>query len=294
MPKEFYEQMEMQEKCQEAEEEEEQCLSTTLSNSNYRCCVLTIEHPYVIDDSNRKHEKSCFIMYKDITLVQEAYNNPLFKTTIREIFGYIRYGLYYIDDDGKKFYTVGDSLKIKEIYRCNDGTAEYSFGYDQYSQTDISVYDSGSHCLKYFYRYMYSEEYDENNELSAVSKDDCLNAQLTQSAIDAGVKCGFFQFTVDFLQGGSKTYQTCYLYNSNFISEGKLDEKIQSQLQAYVSQIGNKEGDGVFSSYTTQFSDESGNTYTFDMDGKYTPPSSISSLLSLSKYLCLLLILVMI
>ena len=43
MPKEFYEQMEMQEKCSEAEEEEEKCLAITLSNSNYRCCMLTID-----------------------------------------------------------------------------------------------------------------------------------------------------------------------------------------------------------------------------------------------------------
>ena len=293
MPQELYDQMKMREKCQEAKKDEDQCLATTLSDSYFQCCVLTIEYPYIIED-NKNYEKSCFIMYKEIKYLQEVYNSVMFKATTREMFGYLRYGLYYIDDDGERFYIADDdSFKMKQIYKCNDGTAEYSYGYEEYTQTDISVFDSGSHCLKYFYRYMYSEEYDENNELTPVSKNDCLNAQLTQTALDAGVKCGFFQFNINFVQGGAKTYQTCYLYNTNFISDKKLDEKTQSELQAYVAQIGYKEGNGAYSSYTTQFSDESGNTYTFDMTGQFTQPSSISNLLSLSKYIYLLLVLFM-
>lgn len=70
---------------------------------------------------------------------------------------------------------------MKEIYKCSDGTAELSFGYDTYSSEDKSLYDSGNHCLKYFYRYLYAENYDENLELVSVSKDDCLNAKLTRS-----------------------------------------------------------------------------------------------------------------
>ena len=123
----------------------------------------------------------------------------------------------------------------------------------------------------------------------SVSKDDCLNAKLTQGAIEAGITCGFFQFNINFITGGSKTYQTCYIYNSNFISEGKFDEKTQSELQSFVAQIGSREGDGMYSSYTTQFSDGSGNTYTFDMTGAITQPSS-GDVLKMTKYLYLLLI----
>ena len=288
MPKEFYEQMEMQEKCSEAEEEEEKCLAITLSNSNYRCCMLTIDYP--INNKDNKDEKTCFIMYKDIKALQEVYNNKIFKAQMKEIFGFLQYGLYFIEEDGKKYYLAdSNTFKMKQIYKCSDGTAELSFGYDTYSSEDKSLYDSDDHCLKYFYWYLYAENYDENLELVSVSKDDCLNAKLTQGAIEAGITCGFFQFNINFITGGSKTYQTCYIYNSNFISEGKFDEKTQSELQSFVAQIGSREGDGMYSSYTTQFSDGSGNTYTFDMTGAITQPSS-GDVLKMTKYLYLLLI----
>ena len=182
--------------------------------------------------------------------------------------------------------------KLKQTYKCNDGIAEYTYGYDVYSPSDIAVYDSDSHCLKYFYRYLYGENYDENSELTPVSKEDCQNAQLTQGAKDAGIKCGFYQFTVNYLQGGSKTYSTCYIYNSNIISEGKLDEKTQSELQSFVWQVDAREGDGgTFTTYTTKFSDESGNSYTFDMTGAISKQSS--SKLIMTKYLYLLFVLFM-
>ena len=150
MPKEFYEQMEMQEKCSEAEEEEEKCLAITLSNSNYRCCMLTIDYP--INNKDNKDEKTCFIMYKDIKALQEVYNNKIFKAQMKEIFGFLQYGLYFIEEDGKKYYLAdSNTFKMKQIYKCSDGTAELSFGYDTYSSEDKSLYDSDDHCLKYFY-----------------------------------------------------------------------------------------------------------------------------------------------
>ena len=291
MPKEFYEQKEMQEKCSEAEEQEEQCLATTLSNSYFKCCMLTIEFPE--SSNNEGNKNKCSFMYNDITLLQEVYNNTMFKAQLREIFGYIRYGLYFIDDDGQKHYIADETtFKMKQTYKCNDGTAEYTYGYDVYSPSDIAVYESDSHCLKYFYRYLYPEYYDENLELTSVSKEACQNAQLTQGAKDAGIKCGFYQFTINYLQGGSKTYSTCYLYNTNFISEGKLDEKTQIELQSFVYQVDAREGDGgTFTTYTTKFSDESGNSYTFDMTGAISKQSS--SKLIMTKYLYLLFVLFM-
>ena len=286
LPKELYELTELKKKCSEAEEEEK-CLSETLSNSNYKCCMMTVENEY----SNGS--KKCSIMIGDIKYLREAYNNAMFKAQLREIFGYIRHGLYFIQDDGQKHYIADDmTFKMKQTYKCNDGIAEYKYGYDVYEPSDIAVYESDSHCLKYFYRYLYAENYDENLELTHVSKEDCQNAQLTQGAKDDGIKCGFYQFTVNYLQGGSKTYSTCYIYNANIISEGKLDEKTQIELQSFVTQVDAREGDGgTFTTYTTKFSDESGNSYTFDMTGAISKQSS--SKLIMTKYLYLLFVLFM-
>ena len=195
--------IELQEKCSEAEENKNQCLSITLSNRNYKCCMVEI-----INDDHYDYDRdySCIVIVSDTNLLRETYNNKLFKAQLREIFGYINNGIYFIDDDGNREYIGGDStFRFKEIFQCNDGTVEYSFGYDTYSSNDIAIYDSGNHCLKYFYRYLYPENYDENSNINSVSKSDCQNAQLTPDTKNAGIKCGFYQFKINYIKGGSKT-----------------------------------------------------------------------------------------
>ena len=215
----------------------------------------------------------------------------MFKAQIREIFGYLKYGLYFTDEDGKKDYLADEStFKFSEYIECKDGTAEYKFGYDSYSNEDLKIFDSGAHCLKYFYRYLYPENYDEERNLNTVSKSDCQNGKLTEAASEAGVKCGFYQFKINFLTGGSKTYQTCYLYNSNIINNGKLDEKTQSEISSMIMHVAYEDG-GMYSTYTTEFTDESGTTYTFDMTGAIS--KQYSSLLKVSKYLIIMIALIM-
>ena len=280
--------LQLNEKC-DAEDNKDQCLSVNLNNNAYQCCMITV----TTTNSDRDDEKnsSCIISISDTSLLTKAYNDAMFKAQIREIFGYLKYGLYFTDEDGKKDYLDDEStFKFSEYYECNDGTAEYKFGYETYSNKDLAIFDSGAHCLKYFYRYLYPENYDEERNLNTVSKSDCQNGKLTEAASEAGVKCGFYQFKINFLTGGSKTYQTCYLYNPNIINNGKLDEKTQSEISSMIMQVAYEDG-GMYSTYTTEFTDESGTTYTFDMTGAIS--KQYSSLLKVSKYLIIMIALIM-
>ena len=283
--------MEMEEKCSEADEDKAQCLSITLSNNYYQCWFLTINNIY--ERGKEENEKTCMVSAGDISLLAKAFNDKMFKAQIKEIFGYIKYGIYFIDDDGNRQYIADEfTFKFKQKYECNGGTAEYSYGYETYTNTEIANFESDNHCLKYFYRYLYSENYDENSNLNTVSKSDCQNAVLTQSARDAGIKCGFYQFKINFVNKSSKTYQTCYAYNSKMIENGKLDEKTQGEISSLISQFASEDGSyGTYTSYTTEFTDDSGKTYTFDMSGALAQQSS--NILNKAKYLYLLIILFM-
>ena len=281
--------LQLNEKCGDAEDNKDQCLSVNLNNNAYQCCMITI----TTTNSDRDDEKSssCTISISDTSLLTKVYNDAMFKAQIREIFGYLKYGLYFIDEDGEKDYLDDEStFKFSEYYECKDGTAEYKFGYETYSKEDLAIFDSGAHCLKYFYRYLYPENYDEEGNLNTVSKSDCQNGKLTEAASEAGVKCGFYQFKINFLTGSSKTYQTCYLYNSNIINNGKLDEKTQSEISSMIMHVAYEDG-GMYSTYTTEFTDESGTTYTFDMTGAIS--KQYSSLLKVSKYLIIMIALIM-
>ena len=291
LPKEYYELMEMEDKCSEADEDIDQCLSITLNNNYYQCCILTITS---INEREREvNEETCMVTAGDISMFEKVYNDNMFKAQIKEIFGYIKYGIYFIDDDGEKNYIADEStFKFKQKYECKDGVAEYSFGYDTYTSTEIENFESNNHCLKYFYRYLYPENYDENFNLNSVSKSDCQNAVLTQSARDAGIKCGFYQFKINFVNKSSKTYQTCFAYNSKMIENGKLDERTQVEISSLINQFAMEDGSyEEYTSYTTEFTDDSGKTYAFDMTGALAQQSS--NILNKAKYLYLLIILFM-
>ena len=83
LPKEYYEMIELQEKCSEAEENKNQCLSITLSNRNYKCCMVEI-----INDDHYDYDRdySCIVTVSDTNLLRETYNNIMFKAQLREMF----------------------------------------------------------------------------------------------------------------------------------------------------------------------------------------------------------------
>ena len=94
--------LQLNEKCLEAEDNKDQCLSVNLNNNAYQCCMITV----TTTNSDRDDEKSssCIISISDISLLTKVYNNAMFKAQIREIFGYLKHGLYFTDEDGKKNY----------------------------------------------------------------------------------------------------------------------------------------------------------------------------------------------
>ena len=285
LPEEDDELYEMDDICSEAESNRGQCLSIQLSNNHYQCCMW-------IETLFGKTERECSAIPGDISLLQNAFNDNMFKAQLKEIFGYVKYSNYYIDYNGNKQYIDVVNLKFKETYECKDGIAEYSYGYETYTDTEIANFQSGNHCLEYFYRYLYPENYDENLNLNTVSKSDCQNAELTQSAKDAGIKCGFYQFKINFVNKGSKTYQTCYAYNSKMIENKKLDEKTQGEITLLINKFAIEDGSfEAYTSYTTELTDDSGKTYAFDMTGALAQQSS--NILNKAKYLYLLIILFM-
>ena len=94
-----YDYLQLNEKCRDAENNKDQCLSVNLNNNAYQCCMITV----TTTNSDRDDEKSssCIISISDISLLTKVYNDAMFKAQIREIFGYLKHGLYFTDEDGK-------------------------------------------------------------------------------------------------------------------------------------------------------------------------------------------------
>ena len=72
---------------------------------------------------------SCVALNSSIDLLKTIYEDKNYKALIKELFGFYKYGLYYIsEDDGEKYY-IASNMAYNQIYNCKDGT--YNYGYDK-------------------------------------------------------------------------------------------------------------------------------------------------------------------
>ena len=213
------------------------------------------------------NDYSCIALNGSIDLLKIVFEDKKYKALLKELFGFYQYGLYYIEEDGKKYYFASD-LSYNQTYKCKDGSYKISVGYDTYTENEKKILESNTHCLKYFYRHLYEEnfEYDEEKDkyyLKQVSNNDCFNANLLQSSKDEGISCGYYEFKLNYIDGTTDTLTTCYLYNENFYKNGEFDEQTKTEFEKLISQYSSENGK-VSKSYITQFSDSEGNTYVFD------------------------------
>ena len=209
-------------KCMEAGRENiDQCTSTTFDN-DYQCCELEIAYEPTEEDENIRYEHSCVALNGTIDLLKAVYEDKKYKALLKEINGFLRFGMYYIDLDnnGEKYY-LNPKLSLNQTYKCKDGTYKISYAYEKYTENELKILDSDTHCLRYFYRYMdaINYQYDEEKEkilLKSVSNNECFNANLLQSSIDEEITCGYYEFKINYIDGTTDNFTTCYLYNENF------------------------------------------------------------------------------
>jgi hypothetical protein len=262
-------------KCMDAGRENiDQCTSTTFDN-DYQCCELEIAYEDSEDsedseeDENIRYQHSCVALNGTIDLLKAFYEDKKYKALLKEINGFLRFGMYYIDLDnnGEKYYPK-PKLSHNQTYKCKDGTYKISYGYEKYTENELKILDSDTHCLRYFYRYMdaINYQYDEEKEkilLKSVSNNECFNANLLQSSIDEEITCGYYEFKINYIDGTTDNFTTCYLHHENFYKNGEFDDQTKKEFQSLISQYSSKNGK-ISKSYITQFSDSKGNTYVFD------------------------------
>lgn len=269
--------MESLEKCQEAGEDKELCFSKTslLNTPNYQCCILEY-----IDHEGK--EVNCSLTGQPIEKIKEQKNSIKLQAFIKEIVGF---QIYKMDFNATE-------LRHIQKYDCHDGNFEIRYGYEEYSSDDKVKLKSDKHCLRYFYSpsldpYNFKDNFPTNS--------DCYNADLLQSSKEVGVKCGYSEFNIKFLDGKSEVYKTCYFYDSDAVKTKSYDEQSTINFDQYVMMV----TQGQYLSYTVEISDDSGNKLKYDsLTKEVTVPSTSNSSSKgvkdyKSKYLLLLILILL-
>ena len=241
------------------------CSDVKLSSGVYQCCKVTTTTFY-------SSLTLCSIQVTPISTFKKLMEDKSTKALYKEISGYVLYGYLNLNSVNQEYY------RVKMNYECKDGTAQYLFGYDTFTNDEIKVFQGENHCMKYFYY----------NELFT-SKDDCFNSEITQASKNSGLSCGYIEYNIKYSDGTSDNFKSCNLFSKALIDYGKTDDKTKENFQSFVET--NKDGDKIVISYTVDFSDQSGNQVVYDSLSQTISVNGHngSVILSISKYLILII-----
>ena len=159
-------------------------------------------------------------------------------------------------------------------YECEDGVFEFSKSYYQFSEEDEKVLTSKNHCL--------DDIFGENKDQSETSDESCRKRLLTQTAINAGYRCGYYNISFLGENGEKKKLELCYFISKDDINSGELNPAIIYQMDKFVTKLYGKSG----ATYTVEMSsgDDISGTYN-SKDGKLVNKSDI---IKISEYLIIL------
>ena len=199
--------------CNEVDYNNNDCWSVELKSKNNICC-LTNEPNY--NNLSEIITQCSIISYEDFNI----YSNPKLKAMIREINGFNS-----IDSFNEELNNDIDTYFEFEAL-CKDGNISYNSDESKYTNEEINILKSNTHCL-----YYYSNSY----EITSITKEKCFNANLLESTKDEGIECGYYNFEITYDGEIKKNIQTCYLLNLDNLNTKQLDNFIQNEMDSFVN-----------------------------------------------------------
>ena len=240
--------------------DETSCLNKVLESNIFYCCYVSSDYP---------EGNICGVADKTNL---EIFSNEKLTALYRESNGY----------EKAKAKSFEDDLEIKYIqkYKCKDGEFELNSNLLVYSTEEQETLASKEHCL-YLHNY-----YIEDGR--SATKEICQNGKLTKNATDTGLKCGYYDITFK-LKNKNENYKTCYLVNPDDITSGKFNSLTKKLFDQYALMISGGE-DAVNYTFDVSVGNDISGSYDSEK-GKMVNNKSVSSMIRISKFLSLLLLL---
>ena len=271
--------------CEEEENSanEGKCLGQNLNTNSLYCCMVSY-----VSDQEKTPENVCTLTNK---IFLSIFNNAKLKALYRE------YESYLNIKDGDNSNNELDYSLVSD-YKCKDGNFTMENNLFKLTEEEKGIINSENHC---FYL---NDDYIKNKK--SASDEICQNGTLTQNAKDEGLKCGFFDITFKSKSGETKNVKTCHIVNTDDTKSGKLNSYTKNLLNnsfglfdkeeevTYTfNLIVGKEISASYDSGTDKIVNNTNNNNNNDSDGggKKDDDKDAQSIIKISKYLSLLLIL---
>ena len=240
--------------------DETSCLNKVLESNIFYCCYVSSDVP----ESN-----SCVVTDKANL---EIFKNEKLTALYRESNGY--------EDAKEQNFEDGSESNYIQKYKCKDGEFETNSNLLVFSTEEKETLASKEHCL-YLHNYYIEDD-------RSATKEICQNGKLTKNATDKGLKCGYFDITFK-LKNKNENYKTCYLVNPDDITSGKFNSLTKKLFDQYALMISGGD-DAVNYTFDVSVGNDISGSYDSEK-GKMVNNKSVSSMIRISKFLSLLLLL---
>ena len=219
-----------------------QCSAVELETKGFQCCSQTYINKY--NDLNETRKEVCSYHVYPIKSGIDEMATENGKLILKEERGY---ELFYLGE-GAEFNSRASDIK------CEDGDLYIEISKDDYSNEEKENFKSENHCLRFFYSWIYSGNEEE------ITEDICYNSEVVTANEGSGISCGFYEFTLNLVDGTSEKFKTCYLFN---------DDIVKTKNMGYWSKmfsinVGLMKTRFNLFNYRVSFSNSKGNTLIYD------------------------------
>ena len=238
-------------------EDSTQCSSVKLETKGFQCCSYK--------DPGATGEK-CEYAVNPIQSGIEEMATENGKLIFKEAIGY-------------NLFHSGDGTNVNSFsmdYKCEDGDLHIEINNDNFTEEEKKKFKSDNLCLRFFYSGVEEE----------VTEDICYNSEVATAKEGSGISCGFYEFTLNLVNGTSEQFKTCHLFNDDIVKT----KNMRFWTKMFSIRMGLAESGNGLSNYRVSFSNSKGNTLIYDSstDTIYDPSSGGSSKFISYRYLSLL------
>ena len=248
-------------------ETKDKCKALPITKDNEICCY------YEIKDNDKTGKKKCESFPSDIGKKAEVFN-------LKEFYSYLR------ERNGYNIIIEGRDRpdKREEIVTCKKGV--YRLVQDNvYSEKEKNILKDENHCLNIYHKKL--ENYEFNTG-------ECTSHLLLDSSKKAGLECGYFEYNITLGSKKTISFNTCNLFNLKLFSKlSKVDEYNYTmfnvnELDSLIYSMGYY--DDYWDSFTVEVHNSKGHKIKYDSRTNKYIIEGAGYMLSISKYLFILIL----
>ena len=244
-----------------------ECSTIKFKTKNFQCCYYKIESK--IKGIKPSSQEMCYPVINPIKPAQDEKLTENGKKVSKEFEGY-------------SLFSAPNILSIDINIVCPDGNLDFNYEAKDFTEEEKIKFKSDTHCLKYINTDAKSEN---------ITKEVCYNSILS-SVGDSGVSCGYFEFKMNYINGTTSNYKTCFLFNED-IPKTKNMGFWTKQIMELISIMNEEQMKNEISYYQLNASNSKGQFFIYDSSKDSIIDASDSDdakFLSI-KYLVLLILL---